>query len=133
MIGYNINSDMPPIAIAVGCSSIITLDFSYFSCAEDEKIIFSFKNSTLKDAPVIFATTIDLADLDENNQIEIVVDETVANELTEKSFYTFTAEAADGTRRKLTDNGRIVLQYGAFGGSGEAVRLNNEDINEFRW
>lgn len=109
----------PDINISANCDTILAINTGTFEISKDDEIIFVIKNYNFNDSPYIFMFRATKKDINDRNEILFKVPTNCARQVKPGAFYTFMKLTnAFNIRReadylKLTDNGRIIVDYGA--------------------
>lgn len=96
---------MKDIRIDVGVCTVLNINLSDIDFTGTKEIIFTVKNYPSVDAEVIIERTFTTA---ENHEVVITPEESI--KLRENAVYDFNKVLTDGTRLKITDNGKIDLR-----------------------
>jgi len=109
--------DMPELTINVNCDTLFAINLKAFGLSDNEELIFSIKNFNYADSDAVFSERIDKKDENENGEVLIKIPPQASKEIKPMAFYNFTLVSsigtADQTYTKITDNGKIRLEYGA--------------------
>ena len=98
---------MKDIRIDVGVSTVLNINLADVDFTGIEKIIFTVKNlPSFKSAPIIER------ELTEPRVHEIIINPEESIKLADTAVYDFNKILTDGTRHKMTDNGKIILRRG---------------------
>lgn len=98
---------MKDIQIDVGVCTALTVNLENFDFTGIEKIIFTVKNVADPKFPAIIEREFTEA---KTETIIVTAEESI--KLAGTAVYDFNEVLADGTRLKLTDNGRVILRKG---------------------
>ena len=101
---------MPDIVIDIGVCTRFTINLSGVDFTGIEKIIFTVKNDTETDSPVIIER-----EFTESGSHAIIVAPEESVRLKNGAEYDLNKLLVDGTRHKMTNNGSIVLRRGVGG------------------
>ena len=110
---------MPDITVYMNCDTRLAINLRTFDLGENDEFIFAIKNYDYIDSPYVFLFRAKKEDIDENGEIIFKITPQVSKQLKPGAFYNFSVlkDAFDVKKeteyRKLTDNGRITIQYGA--------------------
>ena len=98
---------MQDIRIDVGVDTILEVDLSEVDFLGISKIVFTVKNTpNIKCEPIIEREFTEA----KVHFVKITAEESV--KLTESAQYDFQKVLVDGTRTKITDNGKVTLRWG---------------------
>lgn len=98
---------MQSIRIDVGVDTILEVDLSEVNFVGISKIVFTVKNTpNVKCEPIIEREFTEA----KIHEMKITAEESV--KLSESAEYDFQKVLVDGTRTKITDNGKITLRFG---------------------
>lgn len=98
---------MQSIRIDVGVDTILEVDLSEVNFVGISKIVFTVKNTpNVKCEPIIEREFTEA----KIHEMKISAEESV--KLSESAEYDFQKVLVDGTRTKITDNGKITLRFG---------------------
>jgi hypothetical protein len=95
------------IRVDVGVCTVFSITLTDEELTDAEKVIFTVKNAATVDSPVIIER--EFTSLGEH---KIIIQPEESIKLTEHAVYDFNRVLKDGTRIKLTDNGKVILRKG---------------------
>ena len=98
---------MKDIRIDVGVHTVISVNLADIDFTGIDKVILTVKNFASYKAEVIIEREFTTAEI---HEVTIEPEESI--KLKENAVYDFDKVLADGTRQKMTDNGRVVLRRG---------------------
>ena len=98
---------MKEIRIDVGVCTALNINLSDVDFTGIEKIIFTVKNFADPKSPAIIERF-----FTEPQVHEVIVKPEESIKLTDHAMYDFNKVLVDGTRRKMTDNGKVILRRG---------------------
>lgn len=98
---------MKDIRIDVGVCTVLNINLADVDFAGIEKVIFTVKNFASYKAPVIIEREFTEAKIH-----EVIIKPEESIKLTDSAVYDFDMVLVDGTRQKMTDNGKVVLRKG---------------------
>jgi hypothetical protein len=90
-----------------------------FNLGENDEFIFAIKNYSYIDSPYVFLFRARKDDIDENGEVLFKITPAASKHLKPGAFYNFAVlhNAFDKRKeteyKKLTDNGKVILEYGA--------------------
>ena len=121
MLSYCTNylATMPDITVYMNCDTRLAINISLFDLNEQDEFIFAIKNYNYIDSPYVFLFRARKSDADENGEIIFRITPAESKAIKPGAFYNFSIlmNAFDSEKekeyRKLTDNGNIVIEYGA--------------------
>jgi hypothetical protein len=110
---------MPEIVIYMNCDTRLAINLRAFNLGKNDEFIFAIKNYDYIDSPYAFLFRARVSDMDENGEVIFKIPPEASKRLKPNAFYNFSVlvDAFDTKKetiyKKLTDNGRILIQYGA--------------------
>ena len=110
---------MPPITVYINCDTKLAINLGAFNLGEYDEFIFAIKNYNYIDSPYVFLFRARKSDIDENGEVIFKITPTASKQLKPGAFYNFAVllNAFDPKKeteyKKLTENGDILLDYGA--------------------
>lgn len=110
---------MPDIKIYVNCDTPIALNIDMFELGSLDELIFTIKNYDYVSSPYVFLFRARKSDADKNGEVIFKVPAGLSKTIIPGAFYNLTViENAFNPKetscyRKLTDNGKIIVEYGA--------------------
>lgn len=121
MLSYcnNYLATMPDITIYMNCDTRLAINLRWFDLGENDEFIFAIKNYDYINSPYVFLFRARKKDMDENGEVFFKITPATARHIKPGAFYNFTllANAFDLRKeteyKKLTDNGNIIIEYGA--------------------
>lgn len=96
---------MKDIRVDVGVHTVISVNLEDFDFTGINKVIFTVKNTASYKSEEIIEREFTEAKM---YDVTITPDESIR--LTNDAVYDFNAEYADGTRRKVSNSGRVILR-----------------------
>ena len=132
MISYCTNylATMPDITVYINCDTRLAVNLSMFNLGENDEFIFAIKNYSHIDSPYVFLFRARVSDMNDRGEVLFKITPAASKHLKPGAFYNFAALINAFDRRKeteykkLTDNGNIILEYGA---QDILVREENHD------
>lgn len=118
----------PDIMVYMNCDTCFALNLSSFNLTEYDELIFTIKNASHRDSRGVFSLRVQKCDMDEKGEVLFKITPDIAKQLKYGAFYNIAilADFYDITKkteyRKLTDNGKILLDYGAYDLSQEGPK-----------
>ena len=121
MLSYCTNylATMPDITVYMNCDTRLAINLRMFELGKADEFIFAIKNYGYLDSPYVFLFRATTADMDENGEVIFKIEPRASKQLKPGAFYNFAVLAnafdpkKDTEYKKLTDNGRVILEYGA--------------------
>ena len=121
MLSYCTNylATMPDITVYMNCDTRLAINLRMFDLGENDEFIFAIKNYSYIDSSYVFLFKARKADIDENGEVIFKITPAVSKRIKPGAFYNFTVlvNAHDLRKeteyKKLTENGKIILEYGA--------------------
>ena len=121
MFSYSTNytATMPDITVYINCDTRLAINLRMFNLGENDEFIFAIKNYSYIDSPYVFLFRARKSDIDENGEVLFKITPAASKHLKPGAFYNFAVllNAFDKRKeteyKKLTDNGNIVIEYGA--------------------
>ena len=98
---------MKDIRIDVGVCTVLTVNLADIDFAGIEKVIFTVKNFASYKAETIIEREFTEAKIH-----EVIIQPEESIKLKDNAVYDFNKVLVDGTRQKMTENGKIVLRRG---------------------
>lgn len=135
-------STMPVLTVYMNCDSRIAINLDMFNLDKNDEFIFVIKNHSYIESPYVFLYKAKVTDKDENGEIFIRIPPATSKHIKPGAFYNCAVmKNAYDLRlateyQKLTDNGRVVVEYGAHDflahvdTDGEIVDVRLEPIGE---
>jgi hypothetical protein len=103
----------------MNCDTPLALNLRMFDLGDKDEAIFAIKNYNYIESPYVFLFKAHKGDENENGEVFFKVTPDVARKLKPGAFYNLSVlvNALDTKKeteyRKLTDNGKIIIEYGA--------------------
>jgi hypothetical protein len=110
---------MPDITVYMNCDTRLAINLGMFELGDDDEFIFAIKNFSYIDASYVFMFRARKADMDDHGEIIFNIDPDTSKNIKPGAFYTFTTlvNAFNPNEpveyKKLTENGRVNIEYGA--------------------
>jgi hypothetical protein len=110
---------MPTLSVYVNCDTILAINLKAFNLNDQDEFVFVIKNYNYIDSPYMFIFRAKKADMNQDGEVIFKVPQQVSSKLKAGAFYNISVltNAFDTKKetiyRKLTDNGKIILEYGA--------------------
>jgi hypothetical protein len=129
----------------MNCDTRLAINLRTFNLGENDEFIFAIKNYSHIESPYVFLFKARSSDMDENGEVLFKITPAASKRLKPGAFYNFAVllNAFDRKReteyKKLTDNGNIVIEYGAQDlliqedaglSDGEIISMRLEPIDE---
>lgn len=121
MLSYCTNylATMPDITVYMNCDTRLAINLGLFNLNEQDEFIFAIKNYNYVESPYVFLFRARKSDADEKGEVIFKITPEESKALKPGAFYNFglLVDAFDRKKdteyRKLTENGNIVIEYGA--------------------
>jgi hypothetical protein len=103
----------------MNCDTRLAINLSEFDLGENDELIFAIKNYSYIESSYVFLFRAKKEDMDENGEVLFKISPEASKRIKPGAFYNFTVlvNALDPKQeteyRKLTENGDIILEYGA--------------------
>ena len=110
---------MPDITVYMNCDTRFAINVGAFGLGKNDEFIFVIKNYSYIESSYVFIHRCTIADADENGEIFIRIPPATSKHLKPGAFYNFSVMKNAFNRsepteyKKLTDNGRVLIEYGA--------------------
>jgi hypothetical protein len=110
---------MPDITVYMNCDTRLAINISMFELGEYDELIFVIKNYSYKDSSYAYMFRAHKGDEDEHGEVIFKIDPDVSKLIKPGAFYNFTIlinalnKHVPTEYKKLTDNGRVLIEYGA--------------------
>ena len=115
----NYLAEMPDITIYMNCDTRLAINIRLFDLGEYDEFIFAIKNYSYIDSPYAYLFRARKCDADERGEVIFKIDPDASKAIKPGAFYNFALlanyynEFVPTEYKKLTDNGRIIIEYGA--------------------
>jgi hypothetical protein len=122
---------MPEITVYMNCDTCLAINLRMFSLSNNDELIFIIKNYNYIDSPYAFMFRAKNTDMNENGEVIFKITPAISKRLKPGAFYNFAVllnafdKRQETEYKKLTDNGNILLEYGA-----QDLLLGQEVIEE---
>ena len=121
MLSYCTNylAAMPDITIYMNCDTRLAINLSMFDLSEFDEFIFVIKNYDYIDSSYAFLYRARKADMDSNGEVIFNIDPDASKNIKPGAFYNFAVLLnafnynIPSEYKKLTDNGKVHIEYGA--------------------
>lgn len=121
LISYCTNylATVPDITVYMNCDTRLAINLRLFDLGENDEFIFAIKNYSYIDSSYVFLFRARKADIDENGEVIFKITPAASKKLKPGAFYNFAilSNAFDPKKeteyKKITDNGNIIIEYGA--------------------
>lgn len=121
MLSYCTNylATMPDITVYINCDTRLAINLRMFDLGENDEFIFAIKNYSYIDSSYVYLFKARKSDIDENGEVIFKITPAASKHIKPGAFYNFVLmkNAFDPKQeteyKKLTDNGNIILEYGA--------------------
>lgn len=133
MVSYCTNylATMPDIKVYMNCDTRLAINLRLFDLNENDEFIFVIKNFDYIDSPAVFLHRARKEHEDANGEIIFKITPEESKKIKPGAFYNFSLLAnayntdCETEYRKLTDNGNIIVEYGA-----QDLMLPEEEVIE---
>ena len=115
----NYTATMPDIVVYMNCDTRLAINLRMFNLGENDEFVFAIKNYSYIDSPYVFLFKARKEDIDENGEVIFKITPAASKHLKPGAFYNFSVllNAFDKRKeteyKKLTNNGNIIIEYGA--------------------
>lgn len=115
---YNL-APMPDITVYMNCDTRLAINLSVFELSDSDEFIFTIKNYDYIDSSYVFLFRARKSDMDENGEVLFKIDPDISKLIKPGAFYNFSLlvnafnKNESTEHRKLTENGNILIEYGA--------------------
>jgi hypothetical protein len=121
MLSYcaNYAASMPDITVYMNCDTRLAINIGVFELGEYDEFIFAVKNYDYINSPYVYLFRARRDDADERGEIIFKIDPDASKAIKPGAFYNFALlvnaynELVPTEYKKLTDNGRVNIEYGA--------------------
>lgn len=110
---------MPEIVVNMNCDTVLAINLKFFGLGEYDEFIFAIKNYDYKDSPYVFLFRARSGDENEKGEVIFKIPAAESTRLKSGAFYNFAIiknafnKQCEPEYEKLTDNGKIRIEYGA--------------------
>lgn len=110
---------MPDIPVYINCDTRLAINLRLLELADTDELIFTIKNYNYIDSSYEFLFRARNADMDEQGEVIFKIPPATSKRLKPGAFYNFAVmlnafDPVEETEyKKITGNGKIVLEYGA--------------------
>lgn len=110
---------MPEITIYMNCDTRLAINLRMFDLNEHDEFIFTIKNYNYIDSSYVFLFRARKADMDERGEVIFNIDPDISKTIKPGAFYNFSLLVNAYNKyepteyKKLTENGKIKIEYGA--------------------
>lgn len=117
--GTNFLATMPEITVYMNCDTRLAINLRMFDLSEHDEFIFAIKNYNYIDSSYAFLFRARKADIDRNGEVIFNIDPDASKNIKPGAFYNFALliNAFNPNQlteyKKLTENGKIRIEYGA--------------------
>lgn len=127
----NYSATLPEITVHMNCDTILAVNLSEFGLDENDEFIFVIKNYNYIESPCVFMFRTAATKVNESGEVVFKITSDASKYLKPGAFYTMAAlinafdTKAETEHKKLTENGKIRLVYGA----QDMIVDENEDVD----
>ena len=110
---------LPDITVKMNCDTPLAVNLRMLNLGVNDEFIFTIKNYDYIESPYVFIFKARKSDEDANGEVFFKITPEASKKLKHGAFYNFTVfiNAFDKQKeteyRKLTNNGKIIIDYGA--------------------
>ena len=110
---------VPDITIFMNCDTCLAINLATCTLSDKDELVFVIKNYDYIDSSYAFLFKTNTTEMDENGEVIFSIDPDAAKNIKSGAFYNLAVlvNAFDMNRpteyRKLTENGKITIEYGA--------------------
>ena len=110
---------MPAITVYMNCDTRLAINVGMFNLDKNDEFIFVIKNYAYIESSYVFLYRASVSDIDTNGEIFIRIPPATSKHIKPGAFYNFAVmknafDSSEPTEyKKLTDNGKILIEYGA--------------------
>lgn len=110
---------LPDLTVYMNCDTPFAINLRMFDLGDNDELIFIIKNYDYIESPYVFLFRTHKGDEDENGEVFFKISPEDSKKLRHGAFYNFAVliDAFDPKKeteyRKLTSNGKILIDYGA--------------------
>ena len=110
---------MPEITVYMNCDTRLAINLNMFHLGKNDEFIFVIKNYNYIESSYVFLYRAKASDIDVNGEIFLRIPPATSKHIKPGAFYNFAVmkNAFDRSQpteyKKLTDNGKINIEYGA--------------------
>lgn len=121
MISYCTNylATMPDITVYMNCDTRLAINLRMFNLGEHDEFIFAIKNFNYIESPYVFLFRARKGDENENGEVIFKISPEASKKIKPGAFYNFclltnvTNRKEPSEYKKLTENGNVIVEYGA--------------------
>ena len=110
---------MPDITVYMNCDTRLAINLSLFNLNKNDEFVFAIKNYDYVESSCAILKRFSIDDIDDNGEVLFKITPEESKLLKPSAFYNFSIlinafnRNAETEYKKLTDNGNIILEYGA--------------------
>lgn len=110
---------MPDIVVYMNCDTRLAINLRAFNLNENDEFIFAIKNYSYINSPYVYLFRAKTSDMDKNGEVLFKITPSMSKYLKPGAFYNFAVlknafnKTAETEYKKLTDNGKVIIEYGA--------------------
>ena len=115
----NYAAAMPDITVYMNCDTRLAINLRMFNLGDNDEFIFIIKNYNYINSPYAFIFRARKSDMDQNGEVIFRISPEASKRITPGACYNFAVlfnafdSQQDTEYRKLTENGKILVEYGA--------------------
>lgn len=115
----NYLNSVPNITVYINCDTRLAINLRMFGLGENDEFIFVIKNFNYIDSPCVYLFRARKSDMNENGEVIFKITPADSKRLKPGAFYNFAVllnafdKYSETEYRKLTENGKIIIEYGA--------------------
>lgn len=110
---------MPDVVVYMNCDTRLAINLRMFNLGDNDELIFTIKNYNYINSPYAFLFRARKSDMDQKGEVIFKITPAASKYLKPGAFYNFAVllNAFDSRQeteyRKLSENGNIIIEYGA--------------------
>lgn len=111
--------EMPNVIVYVNCDTYLAINLQLFDLKDTDEFLFTIKNHNYIESPPVYLRRISKSEMNDKGEVLIKINPEASRKLKPGAFYNFTmvTNALDPIKptshKKLTADGKIILEYGA--------------------
>lgn len=115
----NYTATMPDITVYMNCDTRLAINLARFNLGDNDEFIFAIKNYSYIDSPYVFLFRARKSDMNKDGEVLFKITPEASKFVKPGAFYNFSVLLnafdvhEDTEYKKLTDNGNVIIEYGA--------------------
>lgn len=115
----NYSATMPDITIHMNCDTVLAVNLHALKLGRNDEFVFAIKNYNYINSPYVYIFKAKCIDMNRDGEVIFKIPAVTSKHLKHGAFYTMAVlvDALDPKQetvyKKLTDNGKILIDYGA--------------------